>query len=83
MFPQLNQVPTPDLSVEMLTFCGAVMLAQGQESIWNKTEQGNVIQLSYLKYLVNPFHPNIGSYILSSHFFWLLTRGICLSIKAS
>ncbi|CAH3130479.1 unnamed protein product [Pocillopora meandrina] len=39
VFPQLNQVPTPDLSVEMLTFCGAVMLAQGQESIWNKTEQ--------------------------------------------
>lgn len=39
VFPELHQVPTPDLSVEMLTFCGAVMLAQGQESIWNKTEQ--------------------------------------------
>ena len=40
MFPQLHQVPTPDLSVEMLTVCAAIMLAQGQESIWNKTEQG-------------------------------------------
>ena len=31
----------------MLTFCGAVMLAQGQESIWNKTEQGNIIQVTW------------------------------------
>ena len=40
VFPQLHQVPTPDLSVEMLTVLAAIMLAQGQESIWNKTEQG-------------------------------------------
>jgi len=41
VFPQLHQVPTPDLSVEMLTALSAIMLAQGQESIWNKTEQGS------------------------------------------
>ena len=40
VFPLLHQVPTPDLSVEMLTALSAIMLAQGQESIWNKTEQG-------------------------------------------
>ena len=40
MFAQLHQVPTPDLSVEMLSALSAIMLAQGQESIWNKTEQG-------------------------------------------
>ncbi|KAJ7384190.1 Rhophilin, Rho GTPase binding protein [Desmophyllum pertusum] len=39
VFPQLHQVPTPDLSVEMLVALSAIMLAQGQESIWNKTEQ--------------------------------------------
>lgn len=40
MFSKLHQVPTPDLSVEMLSALSAIMLAQGQESIWNKTEQG-------------------------------------------
>ena len=40
MFAQLHQVPTPDLSVETLNALSAIMLAQGQESIWNKTEQG-------------------------------------------
>lgn len=40
MFARLHVVPTPDLSVEMLTALSAIMLAQGQESIWNKTEQG-------------------------------------------
>lgn len=39
VFAQLHQVPTPDLSVEMLSALSAIMLAQGQESIWNKTEQ--------------------------------------------
>ena len=43
VFPLLHQVPTPDLSVEMLTALSAIMLAQGQESIWNKTEQGTYI----------------------------------------
>ena len=42
MFAQLHQVPTPDLSVEMLNALSAIMLAQGQESIWNKTEQGQL-----------------------------------------
>ena len=40
VFAQLHQVPTPDLSVEMLSALSAIVLAQGQESIWNKTEQG-------------------------------------------
>ncbi|XP_073236659.1 programmed cell death 6-interacting protein-like [Porites lutea] len=39
VFAQLHQVPTPDLSVETLNALSAIMLAQGQESIWNKTEQ--------------------------------------------
>ena len=43
VFPLLHQVPTPDLSVEMLTALSAIMLAQGQESIWNKTEQGTIL----------------------------------------
>ncbi|KXJ05841.1 Programmed cell death 6-interacting protein, partial [Exaiptasia diaphana] len=38
VFPQLHQVPTPDLSLEMLNALSSVMLAQGQESIWHKTE---------------------------------------------
>ena len=42
MFAQLHQVPTPDLSVETLNALSAIMLAQGQESIWNKTEQGQL-----------------------------------------
>ena len=50
MFAQLHLVPTPDLSVEMLSTLSAVMLAQGQESIWNKTEQGDV------KPYDHPFH---------------------------
>ena len=43
MFAQLHQVPTPDLSVETLNALSAIMLAQGQESIWNKTEQGQLV----------------------------------------
>ena len=40
VFPELHQVPTPDLSIEMLNALSSVMLAQGQESIWHKTENG-------------------------------------------
>ncbi|XP_032218255.2 programmed cell death 6-interacting protein [Nematostella vectensis] len=38
VYAQLHQVPTPDMSVEMLNALGSIMLAQGQESIWFKTE---------------------------------------------
>ena len=48
MFAQLHQVPTPDLSVEMLSALSAIMLAQGQESIWNKTEQGDLQTCNHL-----------------------------------
>ena len=48
MFSKLHQVPTPDLSVEMLSALSAIMLAQGQESIWNKTEQGVIINLVFM-----------------------------------
>ena len=48
MFAQLHQVPTPDLSVETLNALSAIMLAQGQESIWNKTEQGQLGLVSKL-----------------------------------
>jgi hypothetical protein len=40
VFPQLHQVPTPDMAIEMLNALSSVMLAQGQESIWHKTEKG-------------------------------------------
>jgi len=48
VFSKLHQVPTPDLSVEMLSALSAIMLAQGQESIWNKTEQGVIINLVFM-----------------------------------
>ena len=40
VFPQLHQVPTPDMAIEMLNALSSVMLAQGQEAIWHKTEKG-------------------------------------------
>ena len=40
VFAELHHVPTPDLSVESLSALSSIMLAQGQEAIWLKTEKG-------------------------------------------
>ena len=39
-FPQLNTLPTPDLSVDCLTTLSAIMLAQAQDCFYQKASDG-------------------------------------------